>query len=142
MAVDFFQWRGKISHQGWDGHDLVAPSQLGILQKIDQLNAVSVRQMLRANPLEIREGANRLRRLSRDIKPQYPSIVPRLGMLNYFRAGHFFPLFGLLAGCWTRHRPDGSTPWRFDRLRLPAPAVFVRVSPAPSLLSLHQTPHA
>src|SRR5262245_34394759 len=98
--------------------------------------------MLGANPLEIREGADRLRCLSRDIKPQYPSIVLRLGMLSYFRAGHFCSLFGHLAGCQTWHRPDGSTPWRFDPFRLPPPAVFLRVSPSPSLLSRLQTPHA
>src|SRR5262245_46680345 len=111
IADDFFHRRWQISHQGWDGHDLITASQLGILQEIDQLNAVSVRQMLRANPLEIREGGNRFWRLSRDIKPQYPSIVlrlgMRLGMLSYFRAGQFCSLFGLLAGCWTWHRPDG-----------------------------------
>src|SRR5215813_15318651 len=102
--------------------------------------------MLRANPFEIREGGNRLWRLSRDIKPQYPSIVlrlgMRLGMLSYFPAGHFCSLFGLLAGCWAWHRPDGSTPWRFDPFRLPPRVVFLRVSPSPSLLSRLQTPHA
>src|SRR5215475_1920101 len=97
--------------------------------------------MLRANPLEIREGSNRLWRLSRDIKPQYPRIILRLGLFGFFRAGHFYYLFGLLAGCWRWHRPDGSTPCWFDPFRLLPPAVFVRVSPAPSLLFLLQTPH-
>src|SRR5262245_51241260 len=97
--------------------------------------------MLGADLLEIREGSNRPWRLSRDIKPQYPSIILRPGLFGYFRAGHCYYLFGLLAGCWTWHRPDGSMPCWFDPVRLLPPAVFVRVSPAPSLLSLLQTPH-
>jgi hypothetical protein len=60
---------GKISDQSWDSYDLVAPGQLGILQQIDQLDAVFIRQMLSADFLKIREGRDRFRRLACHIEP-------------------------------------------------------------------------
>ena len=44
--------------------------ELRILQEIDDLDPVAPLQVLLADLLQVREGADRLRRLSRDVEPQ------------------------------------------------------------------------
>ena len=100
------------------GQDLVAACELWILQEIDDLDLVAPLQMVLADLLQVREGQDRLRRLSRDVEPQHV----RLG----FRRWRGDPVFRQLHG--DRVLPANRAPGhstapatRHSRRRCPAP---------------------
>ena len=69
VADDLLDWFRQPSHERGYGQDLVALCELWILQEIDDLDLIAPPQMLLADLLQIREGQDRLRRLSRDVEP-------------------------------------------------------------------------
>ena len=76
VADDLLDRFRQPPHERRHGQDLVAARELRILQQIDDLDLVAPLQMLLADLLQVREGQDRLRRLSRDVEPQ----LIRLGL--------------------------------------------------------------
>ena len=70
VADDLLDRFRQPPHERGHGQDLVAARELWILQEIDDLDLVAALQVLLADLLQVREGQDRLRRLSRDVEPQ------------------------------------------------------------------------
>ena len=84
VADDLLDRFGQPSHERGHGQDLVAARELRILQQIDDLDLVAPLQMLLADLLQVREGQDRLRRLSGDVEPQLIGLASGDGVAPSF----------------------------------------------------------
>lgn len=69
IADDLLDWLGQPSDEGGDSEDLVALGELRILHEVDHFDFVPSQEMRLADLLQIRQGKDRFRRLSRDVQP-------------------------------------------------------------------------
>ena len=68
-----------------DGHDLIAPWPVRMLQQIDHLDVISPLQVLFADLLEIREGLCQRWRMPGHVEPRLPNSSARLSHSPVFR---------------------------------------------------------
>jgi hypothetical protein len=72
----------QLSHQRWNGDDLVLLREARILQQVDDLDLVAAGEMLFAQLFQVAQGSERLRRLARGVKAQVPFFPGRAALCS------------------------------------------------------------
>src|SRR6185503_2052917 len=92
---DFSDRLRELPDQGWNRQNLIAASERGIFQQVDDLQSVLAGNVCLAELLQVAKGAHRFRSLAGNIKTQLPLFISwtsflRLGLFCDGGFGDFF----------------------------------------------------
>jgi hypothetical protein len=74
-ADDLADRLGEPADQRRDGDDLIGAGEGRLLEQVDHFDGVPSGEVLLADPLEVRQGGDRLGRLARHVEPQRDDLV-------------------------------------------------------------------